>query len=197
MKSLITTIFLIVGGGLCATSLAQAVVHQSVPMLHGGTRETAEDAFDQIDDSTETGYVDGANYGDGCYARALVACQKLEKWIADEGHEGCSILTAFAHDSDGPGGACTLTGPGGVQWGYHQICVLRCEDEEGQWEDWYLDPAFEEGPVSQQDWLGNFCSGTPDMVTRPGPRSGPSDSSSTVTSNEIKGARKVIESRNP
>ena len=40
-------------------------------MLHGGTRETAEDAFDQVDDSTETGYVDGANYGDGCYARAL------------------------------------------------------------------------------------------------------------------------------
>ena len=197
MKSFISTILLILGGSLCMASWAQAVVYQSAPMPYGDTKETANDAFDQIDDSTDTGYVDGANYGDGCYARALVACQKLEKWIADEGHSECSILTAFAHDSDGPGGSCTLTGPGGVQWGYHQICVLRCENEEGQWEDWYLDPAFEDGPVSQQDWLGNFCSGTPDMVTRPGPRSGPNDGDPQVTSDELKKAKKVIQSRNP
>ena len=197
MKKILITILMILGGTLWSAQLVHSAVHQSLPTTHGGTTQTANDAFDHIDDDPETGYVDGANYGDGCYARALIACEKLEKWVQDQGHSECSVMTAFAYDSDGPGGSCTLSGPGGVLWGYHQICVLRCENEEGQWEDWYLDPAFEDGPVSQQDWLQNFCSGTPDLVTRPGPRSGPGDGDPNVTSKESKTAKSVITSRNP
>lgn len=198
MKRHLALVLMILVGTVFISAMAHSAIYQPKPFEPGVTTDKANEAFDLIDDSLETGYVDGANYQDGCYARSLIACEKIKKWIEDEGHDECSVLTAFATDSDGPGGACTLQGPG-VRWGYHQICVLRCEDKEGQWEDWYMDPAFEDGPVSQQDWIQTFCGGTqlPDLELKPGPRMFPTDNDPTISPAERRRAKDEIKDRNP
>ena len=86
MKRKRIIIRMISGGTPSSAQPADSALVGSVVIAHGGTNQTANDAFDQIGDSTETGYVDRADFGLAAITDRNFTGPSTP--LAKDGHEG-------------------------------------------------------------------------------------------------------------
>ena len=86
MKRKLITILMILGGTLWAAQTAHSALVGSVVIAHGDTHQAAKGAFDQIGDSTKTGYVDRADFGLAAIADGNFTGPSTP--LAKDGHEG-------------------------------------------------------------------------------------------------------------
>jgi hypothetical protein len=94
---------------------------------------------------------------DGCYARAHIMCRRLMA-------EGLTLKKAWAFEEEGEYYRVLLQDGSKQRFGFHVAPVLPVMTAKGAVVNMIFDPAFFNGPVTEQEWGGIVTNGWPPVM---------------------------------